>query len=96
LPPFDYPDKKKRLDQIDADQAELDQIDSMIKSHIMPNVEKLDENILKKTELRDHVAKQLAEQTESLKKMERDAATLISSIRTKATKLNVRQSACLF
>ena len=83
-------DKKKRFDQIEADQLELDQINAMIKTHIMPNVEKLDENIRKKTELRDHLTKQLAEQTDNLKKMERDAAALISSIRSKATKLNVR------
>lgn len=86
-----FTDKKKKLEQIEADQAEIDQIDAMIKSHIQPNVERLDESIRNKTELRDHLVKELAQQTDNLKKMERDAATLISSIRSKATKLNVRQ-----
>ena len=82
--------KKKRLEQIEKDQAEIDQIDSMIKSHIQPNLDKLNESIKYKTELRDNLKKELELQTENLKKMERDAAALISSIRTKATKLNVR------
>ncbi|GAX82012.1 hypothetical protein CEUSTIGMA_g9440.t1 [Chlamydomonas eustigma] len=80
--------KKLKQDQMLADQAEIDKIDGMIKSHVQPNLEKLNESIKSKTDLRNHAAKELANQTENLKKMERDAAALISSIRTKSTKLN--------
>ena len=82
-------EKKKKLEQIEKDQAEMDQIDAMIKSHIQPNVDQLNQSIKYKTELRDNLKKELELQTNNLKKMERDAAALISSIRTKATKLNV-------
>ena len=87
-------DKKKKGEQIAADQAAIDQIDAMIKSHVQPNLDRLNEGIRQKTEMRDNLVRELALQTDNLKKMERDAAALISSIRTKSTKLNVRVRAC--
>ena len=87
-------DKKKKGEQIAADQAAIDQIDAMIKSHVQPNLDRLNEGIRQKTEMRDNLVRELALQTDNLKKMERDAAALISSIRTKSTKLNVCVRGC--
>jgi hypothetical protein len=51
--------------------------------------DRLESSIREKTVLRDHLAKQLQEQTTNLKQMERDAANLISGLRSRVGKLNV-------
>ncbi len=51
---------------------------------------RLDENIRLRTELRDHLVRQLAEQKSNLVDMQNDAARLVSSIRSKTSKLMVR------
>jgi hypothetical protein len=81
--------KRRRQEEIKADQEEINRINEMIKSHVTKNLERLDESIKAKSELRDSVAKELESQTNNIKQMEKDAAALIGSIRSKTSKLMV-------
>mmetsp|Transcript_6741 Transcript_6741/g.14877 ORF Transcript_6741/g.14877 Transcript_6741/m.14877 type:complete len:202 (-) Transcript_6741:482-1087(-) len=79
--------KVQRQEQIAADLKEIEKLDQIINSHVKPNLDRLNESISAKTELRSSVAKQLDDQTNNLKAMEREAAALIQSARTRTTKL---------
>ena len=80
-------EKRKRNEQIAADQKELDQINAMIASHVSPNMRKLEENIRQRTELRDQLIKSQAEQKASLVSMSTDANSLVRNIMSKTSKL---------
>ena len=80
-------EKRKRIEQIEADQKELDQINAMIASHVSPNMRKLEENIKQRTALRDQLIKSQAEQKASLVSMSTDANSIVRNIMSKTSKL---------
>lgn len=80
-------DKRKKQEQIDADQKEIDQINAMIASHIAPNMKKLEENIKQRTALKEQLLKSQAEQKAQLVAMSTDANSLVRNIMSTTSKL---------
>ena len=80
-------EKKRRQEQIDADQKEIDQINAMIASHVTPNMQKIEQNIQTRTALKEHLIKSQADQKAKLTTMSTDANTLVKNIMSKTSKL---------
>ncbi|WIA31003.1 hypothetical protein OEZ86_001044 [Tetradesmus obliquus] len=80
-------EKHKRSEEIKADQAALDKIDTTISTHIQPCLTRLEQDIQYKQALREQVAGQLQGDMQRFKDMEREAAALISKARHANSKL---------
>jgi bifunctional N-acetylglucosamine-1-phosphate-uridyltransferase/glucosamine-1-phosphate-acetyltransferase GlmU-like protein len=80
-------EKRKRQEEIDADQKEIDQINSMIASHVAPNMQRLEDNIRQRTALKEELIKNQADQKAQLVSMSTDANKLVRNMMATASKL---------
>ncbi|KAL6761332.1 flagellar associated protein [Haematococcus lacustris] len=80
-------ERQKRQAQLDADLKEMAQLDHTIATNIAPNLEKAVQAVRAKTQLRDQLKQQLAEQAGQLKKMQEEAASLLQATRSMTSKL---------
>eukprot|EP00878_Enallax_costatus_P033225 GHUV01036626.1.p1 GENE.GHUV01036626.1~~GHUV01036626.1.p1 ORF type:complete len:161 (+),score=62.02 GHUV01036626.1:313-795(+) len=83
-------EKHKRMEEIKADTAALQKIDDTIGTHIMPCLTRLEQDIAEKQQLREQVAQQLESDMDRFKRMEREAAALISKTRHINSKLQAK------
>ncbi|PNW73060.1 hypothetical protein CHLRE_14g617250v5 [Chlamydomonas reinhardtii] len=79
--------KKAKLDEIAQAEKEIETINSQIKSHITPNLERLEGSIKSKRELRDQVKQQCDAEFAKVKDLEAEARALIQKSRHTAGKL---------
>ncbi|KAG2425834.1 hypothetical protein HXX76_013459 [Chlamydomonas incerta] len=79
--------KKAKVDEIAEAEKEIETINSQIKSHITPNLERLEVSIKSKRELRDQVKQQCDAEFAKVKNLEAEARALIQKSRHTAGKL---------
>ncbi|KAG2493954.1 hypothetical protein HYH03_007884 [Edaphochlamys debaryana] len=80
-------EKAKRKQEIEDAEKEIEKIDEEIKTHITPNVARLESAIASKSALREHLKQQCDSEFNKVKNLEAEARALIQKSRHTAGKL---------
>ncbi|GIL67230.1 hypothetical protein Vafri_20666 [Volvox africanus] len=80
-------EKMRRQEEVAAAEKEITQINETIKTHIAPNLERLNKAITTKTELREGLAKQIDASMGNVRNLEQEARALIQKTRHTAGQL---------
>eukprot|EP00877_Chromochloris_zofingiensis_P004964 jgi/Chrzof1/14469/Cz09g03320.t1 len=80
-------EKYKRSQAVKEDQEALTKLEAVISTHVTPNLEKVNDDLQQKQQMKEQVQKQLDAELANLKNLEREAAALISRARHASGKL---------
>ncbi|GLC44716.1 hypothetical protein PLESTF_001766500 [Pleodorina starrii] len=80
-------EKMRRREAIAAAEKEIEQINETIRTHVKPNLERLDSSIVTKRELRDNLAKEIDASLGNVRNLEAEARALIQKTRHTAGRL---------